>query len=81
MPRRTHSNQERMLGKLLKKYPRKSGEQIARMINAHIADLSDGQLAKIMGPVMVGRAGKNARKPARGAVPPPSQSAASAVAT
>jgi hypothetical protein len=62
---RLRQYQERMLGKLLKKYPRKSGEQIARMINAHIADLTDEQLAKIMSPVMVGRAGKDAPKPAR----------------
>jgi len=39
--------QDELLHKLLKKHPRKSDQQIVEMIKAHIANLSDEQLAKI----------------------------------
>jgi hypothetical protein len=45
---RLRQYQEEQARKLVKKYPRKSDKQIAAMINAHIAGLSDEQLTKIM---------------------------------
>ena len=47
---RLRQYQEEVLDKLLQKHPEKSDAQIAEMVNAHVASLSDEQLGKIMSP-------------------------------
>ena len=45
---RLRQYQSGVLHKLLKKHPRKSDQQIAELVNAHMTKLSGEQLAKIM---------------------------------